>query len=166
MSKPATLTYYVHYRTYEENVKCKTKIHRIEFFTFSSHSTVECLTPNVRHYLSIQLPRQASLLIKKLFPTEPEWALKMLTPGTSLVVKWLRIRLPMQGTRVRALVREDPTCRGATKPVRHNDWACALEPASHSWGRVLQLLKLVRLEPVFRNKRSHRNEKPMHRNKE
>ena len=24
------------------------------------------------------------------------------------------------GTRVQALVREDPTCRGATKPVRHN----------------------------------------------
>ena len=32
----------------------------------------------------------------------------------------------MQGTRVRALVREDPTCRGATKPVHHNYWACAL----------------------------------------
>ena len=29
----------------------------------------------------------------------------------------------MQGTRVRALVREDPTCRGATKPVCHNYWA-------------------------------------------
>ena len=40
--------------------------------------------------------------------------------GASLVVQWLRIRLPMQGTRVRALVREDPTCRGATKPVCHN----------------------------------------------
>ena len=39
---------------------------------------------------------------------------------TSLVAQWLRIRLPMQGTRVRALVREDPTCRGATKPVRYN----------------------------------------------
>ena len=39
---------------------------------------------------------------------------------TSLVAQWLRIRLSMQGTRVRALVREDPTCRGATKPVRHN----------------------------------------------
>ena len=26
----------------------------------------------------------------------------------------------MQGTRVRALVREDATCRGATKPMRHN----------------------------------------------
>ena len=40
--------------------------------------------------------------------------------GASLVAQWLRIRLPMQGIRVRALVREDPTCRGATKPVRHN----------------------------------------------
>ncbi|KAJ8798856.1 hypothetical protein J1605_000013 [Eschrichtius robustus] len=40
--------------------------------------------------------------------------------GTSLVAQWLRIRLAMQGTRVRALVQEDPTCRGATKPVRHN----------------------------------------------
>ena len=38
----------------------------------------------------------------------------------SLVVQWLRIRLPMQGTWVRTLVREDPTCRGATKAVRHN----------------------------------------------
>ena len=40
--------------------------------------------------------------------------------GISLVAQWLRIRLPMQGTRVRALVREDPTCCGATKPMRHN----------------------------------------------
>ena len=46
----------------------------------------------------------------------------------SLVVQWLRIHLPTQGTRVRALVREDPTCRGATKRVRHNYWACALLP--------------------------------------
>ena len=29
--------------------------------------------------------------------------------GASLVAQWLRIRLPVQGTRVRALVREDPT---------------------------------------------------------
>ena len=40
--------------------------------------------------------------------------------GTSLVAQWLRIRLPMQGTWVRALVREDPTCRRATKPASHN----------------------------------------------
>ena len=38
----------------------------------------------------------------------------------SLVAQWLRIRLPMQETRVRALAREDPTCRGATKPMHHN----------------------------------------------
>ena len=37
-----------------------------------------------------------------------------------LVVQWLRICLLMQGTRVRALVWEDPTCRGAAGPVRHN----------------------------------------------
>ena len=36
---------------------------------------------------------------------------------TSLVAQWLRIRLPMQGTRVGALVREDPTCHGSTKPA-------------------------------------------------
>ena len=40
--------------------------------------------------------------------------------GTSLVVQWLRICLPLQGTQVRFLVQEDPTCRGAAKPVRHN----------------------------------------------
>ena len=40
--------------------------------------------------------------------------------GASLVAQWLRIHLPMQATRVRALVREDPTCRRATKPVCHN----------------------------------------------
>ena len=39
---------------------------------------------------------------------------------TSLVVQWLRIHLPMQGTRVRSLVWEDLTCHGATKPMRHN----------------------------------------------
>ena len=40
--------------------------------------------------------------------------------GTSLVVQWLRICLPMQGTRVPSLVQEDPTCCRATKPVHHN----------------------------------------------
>ena len=41
-----------------------------------------------------------------------EWA--------SLVVQWLGVRLPMQGTRVQALVRDDPTCRRATRPVSQN----------------------------------------------
>ena len=40
--------------------------------------------------------------------------------GASLVAQWLRICLLMQGTRVRALVWEDPTCHGAAGPVSHN----------------------------------------------
>ena len=69
----------------------------------------------------------------------------------------------MQETRVRALAQEDPTGRGATKTVRHNYWACALEPTSHNyWAHVPQLLKPARLQTVLRNKRSHLNEKPAH----
>ena len=45
---------------------------------------------------------------------------KVVKKRTSLVAQWLRTRLPMQGTRVRALVWEDPTCCGATKPMCHN----------------------------------------------
>ena len=35
-----------------------------------------------------------------------------------------------------------------------------------NWAHVPQLLKPARLEPVLCNKRSHRNEKPAHRNEE
>ena len=45
---------------------------------------------------------------------------KISWPGASLVAQWLRICLLMQGTRVRALVWEDPTCHGATGPVSHS----------------------------------------------
>ena len=41
-------------------------------------------------------------------------------PRASLVAQWLGICLPMQATRVRALVWEDPTCCRATGPVSHN----------------------------------------------
>ena len=36
---------------------------------------------------------------------------------TFLVVEWIRICLPIQGTWVWSLVREDPTCCRATKPM-------------------------------------------------
>ena len=55
--------------------------------------------------------------------------------------------LPVRGTRVRALVWKDPTCRGAAGPV-----GSAAEPA--------------RLEPVLRNKRGHDSERPAHRDEE
>ena len=87
--------------------------------------------------------------------------------GASLVVQWLRVCLPLQGTRVWALVRKDPTCRRAARPVCHNCWACTLEPMSHNyWAHVSQLLKPVRLEPVLCNGRSHCNETPAHHNEE
>ena len=67
----------------------------------------------------------------------------------------------------RALVWENPTRCGATKPACHNYWTCALEPMSHSyWARMPQLLKPVHLEPMLCNKGSHRNEKPAHHNEE
>ena len=104
---------------------------------------------------------------------------RKITSGTSLVAQWLRIHLPMQGTWVRSLVWEDPTCCGATKPLCHNYWACALEPTSHNywacaleptshnyWACTPQLLKPMRLEPMLSNKRSHCNEKPAYRNEE
>ena len=85
----------------------------------------------------------------------------------SLVAQWLRIRLPMQGTWVRALVQEDPTCCRATKPMRHNYWTCALEAASHNyWSHVPQLLKPVGLEPMLCNKRRHCSEKHTRCNEE
>ena len=91
---------------------------------------------------------------------------KLSKPGLPWV-QWLRIHLPTQGTWVWALVQEDPTCHGATKPMCYNYWACALEPASHSyWAHAPQLLKPTCLELVLCNKRSHHNEKPVHRNEE
>ena len=42
--------------------------------------------------------------------------IQIIKSWASLVVHWLRIHLAMQGTPVQSLVREDPTCCGATKP--------------------------------------------------
>ena len=108
------------------------------------------------------------------------WSFKEHAEGASLVAQWLRIHLPVQGTGVQSLVWEDPTCHGATKPMCHNYWAHVLETLSHNywslctlepvccnyWAHMPQLLKPVCLEPMLRNKRSHRNEKPAHRNEE
>ena len=57
-------------------------------------------TPRPCHYLELFYKRNMT------------WA--------SLVAQWLRICLLMQGTRVRALAWEDPTCRRAAGPVSHN----------------------------------------------
>ena len=90
-------------------------------------------------------------LLKLFAPLKRPFKIKYI--GASLVAQWLRIHLPMQGTRVRA--QEDPIYRGATKPVCHNYSA-----------HVPQLPKPTHLEPMLRNKRSHCNEKPAHCNEE
>ena len=40
--------------------------------------------------------------------------------GTLLVIQWLRICLPMQGTQVQSLVWEDPPCCEAAKLACHS----------------------------------------------
>ena len=55
--------------------------------------------------------------------------------GISLVVQWLRICLPIQGTWIPSLVRKGLTCHRATMPMHYNYRAWALQAVSHSfWG--------------------------------
>ena len=72
----------------------------------------------------------------------------------------------MQGTRVQALVQEDPTRHGATKPVRHNYWACTLEPASpNNWARVPRAHALQQEKTLQREARApQRRVAPARRN--
>ena len=51
-----------------------------------------------------------------LFAVDARWV-KGTWRGTSLMVQWLSIHPPMQGTRIRSLVREDSTCCRTTNPV-------------------------------------------------
>ena len=133
---------------------------------WSITSSSKMVQPDIRCLLMEVCTTTYDLFFKKLSLNLIKYSWKK-EKRASLVAQWLRIRMPMQRTWGRALVREDPTCRGATKPVRHNYWACALEPMSHSyWARAPQLLKPKCLEPVLLNKRSHHNEKPAHRNGE
>ena len=83
-----------------------------------------------------------------------------LQPWASLVVQWLRICLPMQGTRVRALVWEDPMCRGATRPMSHNYWACASGACAPQQERPAHRDEEWSPRPATREKPSHRNEDP------
>ena len=63
--------------------------------------------------------------------------LRYSTPGTCLVLQWLKICLPMQGTQVESLVGE------IRSHMLWGDEVCAP-----------QLLSLCTLEPMFQNKRS------------
>ena len=62
----------------------------------------------------------------------------------------------MQETRVQSLVWEDPICRGATKPMHHNCWDCAIELGGHNYRAYEPQL----LEPAFPRAHDLRQEKP------
>ena len=70
--------------------------------------------------LKIELPHDPDIPLLGIYPKNIKTLIQKHICRASLVAQWLRICLPMQGTRVRALVWEDPTCRGATRPVSHN----------------------------------------------
>jgi len=72
-------------------------------------------------------------------PSTNEWIMKIWYKA-SVVIWWLRICLPMQGTWVLFLLWEGQTCHGATKPLDHNYRA-----------HVPQLLKPEHLEPMLCN---------------
>ena len=52
--------------------------------------------------------------------TQPGAFVKTCRTEASLVVQWLRIRLPRQRTQVQSLLQEDTTCHGSTKPMCHD----------------------------------------------
>ena len=79
------------------------------------------------HLLAWRIPESFFSVVSTciLYNVDHSQVLRILSWGASLVAQWLRICLLMQGTRVRALVWEDPMCHGAAGPVSHSYWACA-----------------------------------------
>ena len=75
------------------------------------------------------------------------------------------VRLPVRGTRVRALVWEDPACRGATKPVSQllslRVWSlCSARREAAIVRGPRTAMKSGLCSPQLEKKPSHRNEDP------
>ena len=69
--------------------------------------------------------------------------------GTSRVAQWIRIHLSMQGTWVQSLVRKDSIFHGASKPVDHNYWTCALEPTGRNYWAPVPSYRSPRAESLW-----------------
>ena len=72
--------------------------------------------PSVLAALSLLIKEKGEFLFQRLSPESKAMPPSIFHFRASLVVQGL----PVQGTRVRSLVWEDPTCRGAAKSVHHN----------------------------------------------
>ena len=91
----------------------------------------------------------SSIKIVGCFAKNDNLIVKFSSLAPPLVVQWLRIHLAMQRTLVWSLVWEDPTCRGAAKPMHHNFWARALEPTScNYWAHVSRACALQQEKPL------------------
>ena len=55
------------------------------------------------------------------------------------------------GEAVQSLIQEDPTCRGATKPMRYNYLACALELGAITEAREPTVCALQREATAMRS---------------
>ena len=160
---PNTFRTHKDFLTLLEHIDTTCVIFFLLMFSEQLFWTTYFLLPYFWTFITDILTFLLSLLVIQILPSSAKlswdalhFSLKIyILFGTSLVAQWLRIHLLMQGTGVLSLVREDPTCHGATKPVRHNYWA-----------HLPQLLKSVRLEPVLRNKRSHCDKTPAHHSEE
>ena len=88
--------------------------------------------------------------------------------GPSLVVQWQRIHLPMQETRVRSLVHEDPTGCRATKPstITIKLRSRAQEPQPPSPRAAMTAAACPRARALQREKPQNRNWRaaPAHHN--
>ena len=85
--------------------------------------------------------------------------------GTSPVVQWLRICLPVQGTWVQSLVQKEPTCRGSNQAYAGSQllslhtwspYSSAREATAmrhlHTLTREYPLLAATREKPACSNK--------------
>ena len=101
-----------------------------------------------RVFLSLRWIHIFFFYLLMLWNTQADFLMLNLYSGTALE----------EGTQVQSLVQEDPMYFRGTKPMPCNYWAQALEPSSRNYWSPCTL------EPMFHNKRSHCNEKPVHCN--
>ena len=148
-------------------------VHTNERFTFAGTVKKACRTYSTE-FLTLFSKFYFFRKIAITWIKKPKWRLikissqkssKVNKCWASLVAQWLRVCLPMQGTWVRALVWEDPTCCGATGPVSHNYWACASGDCAPQQERPRWWEARAprwRMAPTCRNwrKPSHRGEDP------